>query len=153
MPKYYNASIKNLTYRLRRFKPILEKCLMEELKKHQQELKAIICDQLYSGIDGYNEDIYPPYTIRTRKYKLKHGQPIDRVTLRDSGEFYNSLRVEFDNDGFRIVSDDDKAKHLLKKYGPEVLRITNTNLTTFLRLHIKPVLGRELKKYLSHERT
>ena len=35
MPQYYNASIRNLVYRLRKFKDILSEELKDEIMKHE----------------------------------------------------------------------------------------------------------------------
>lgn len=150
MPKYYNASIRNLLYRLRKFKPVLEQSLKEEIENHEDILTDIIRTQLYSGIDGYMREIRPPYAPRTIKIKQRKGQPTDRVTLRDTGEFYNSLRIEFDDSGFRIVSNDDKAKYLIARYGGAILRIQNEDFTKFLRFYIRPVLAEKMKDYIKN---
>ena len=148
MPKYYNTSLRNLEFRLRKFKPILEEHLKKEFEKHEKEIVDLIRDQLYAGLDGYEEPIEPPYAMRTKKRKLKKGQPIDRVTLKDTGRFYESLRIQFDASGFRIVSDESKAQFLLKKYGPDVLRLMNENLNEVIRQYIRPSLTKKLKEYL-----
>lgn len=150
MARYYNASIRNLVYRLRKFKPILEESLKEEIERNQDVITDIIRTQLYAGIDGYKNDIKPPYTARTVKNKIRKGQPTDRVTLKDTGKFYKSLYVEFDSNGFRILSDDKKAEDLLEKYGEQVLRMTNSELTDFLRTHIRPVLTEKMKNYIKN---
>ena len=111
MTKYYNTSMRNLVYRLRKFKPVLESALREEIENYSYDLIWAIRDQLDMGLDGYYNKIQPPYAPRTIYNKTRKGQPTDRVTLKDTGEFYNSLRIEFDENGFRIVSDDDKSKY------------------------------------------
>lgn len=150
MPKYYNASIRNLTYRLRKFKPILEQCLKEEIEKYGYYLTDIIRIQLDLGIDGNMRRIYPPYALRTIQKKIKKGQPIDRVTLKDTGAFYNSLYVVFEEDGFRIASSDEKVKYLIAKYGGPILRLDDRDFTRFLRYYIRPVLAERLKEYIKH---
>jgi hypothetical protein len=152
MANYYNASLRNLTYRLRKFKDILDQELKEEILRNEDVIIRMIADdQLYEqGIEGRGTSImeYMPYTIRTIKNKQKKGQPYDRVTLRDTGKFHNSLRVEFDDNGFYVVSTDDKAPELLEKYGKTIFRLTNKNLSTLIREHIRPSLQEKLKKYI-----
>lgn len=152
MANYYNASLRNLTYRLRKFKDILDQELKEEILRNEDVIiRMIVDDQLYEqGIEGRGTSImeYMPYTIRTIKNKQKKGQPYDRVTLRDTGKFHDSLRVEFDDNGFYVVSDDDKAPELLEKYGKTIFRLTNENLNTLIKEHIRPSLQEKLKKYI-----
>src|SRR5574344_1599685 len=85
MARYYNASIRNLVYRLRKFKPVLESALKEEVENYADFLTDAVRIQLDMGLDGYYDKIEPPYAPRTVKNKIRKGQPTDRVTLRDTG--------------------------------------------------------------------
>lgn len=155
MPQYFNASIKNLVYRLRKFKDILSDELKNEIMKHEDVIiQMVVRDQLYDqGIEGRGISImsYQPYTARTIQIKQRKGQPYDRVTLRDTGEFYSSLHVEFDDDGFYVTSTDDKAKYLLARYGKTIFRLTNQNFTELLRNYIRPELQQKLKEKILYD--
>lgn len=155
MPQYFNASIRNLVYRLRKFKDILNDELKNEIMKHEDVIiQMVVRDQLYDqGIEGRGISImsYQPYTARTMQIKQKKGQPYDRVTLRDTGEFYSSLHVEFDDDGFYVTSTDDKAKYLLARYGKTIFRLTNQNFTELLRNYIIPELQQKLKEKILYD--
>lgn len=155
MPQYFNASIRNLVYRLRKFKDILNDELKNEIMKHEDVIiQMVVRDQLYDqGIEGRGISImsYQPYTARTMQIKQKKGQPYDRVTLRDTGEFYSSLHVEFDDDGFYVTSTDDKAKYLLARYGKTIFRLTNQNFTELLRNYIRPELQQKLKEKILYD--
>lgn len=152
MTKYYNATIKNFSYRLRKFKPVLEQALKEEIKNNEDKIVGLIQTQLYMGLDGYDREIEPSYTSRTRKYKKKKGQPYDRVTLYDTGEFYKSLHIELDEKGFSIVSDDKKADELLEKYGEPILRLMNSSITEIIRVYLRPALTERMKNYIKNGR-
>lgn len=155
MQKYYNASIRNLVYRLRKFKEILSEELKNEIMKHEDIIVQMVTqDQLYEqGIEGRGISImsYQPYTAKTIRIKQKKGQPYDRVTLRDTGEFYSSLHVEFDDKGFYVTSTDDKAKYLLERYGKTIFRLTNENFSELLRNYIRPSLKEKLKERLLND--
>lgn len=155
MPQYFNASIRNLVYRLRKFKDILSDELKNEIMKHEDVIiQMVVRDQLYNqGIEGRGISImsYQPYTARTIQIKQRKGQPYDRVTLRDTGEFYSSLHVEFDDDGFYVTSTDDKAKYLLARYGKTIFRLTNQNFTELLRNYIRPELQQKLKEKILYD--
>ena len=157
MPQYFNASIKNLVYRLRKFKDILDEELKDEIMKHEDVIVQMVTqEQLYEkGIEGRGTEImsYQPYTARTIRIKQKKGQPYDRVTLKDTGEFYNSLHVEFDDEGFYVTSTDDKAKYLLARYGKTIFRLTDENFSELLSNYIKPSLQEKLKERLLNDRT
>ena len=96
--------------------------------------------------------LFRSYRPRTIKNKQRKGQPYNRVTLKDTGEWYNSLRLVYDVDGFFITSTDEKNTYLKKKYGPTILRLTNENLSMILNKYIRPNLKVKLEKYLKNGR-
>ena len=154
--RYFNTSIRNLAWRLRKFDEILGKELVNEIMSHEKEIiEAVVQNQLYErGINGTGVEImsYEPYRPRTIKNKKRKGQPYNRVTLKDTGEWYNSLRLVYDVDGFFITSTDEKNTYLKKKYGPTILRLTNENLSMILDKYIRPNLKVKLEKYLKNGR-
>lgn len=154
--RYFNTSIRNLAWRLRKFHEILSKELVNEIMSHEKEIiEAVVQNQLYErGINGAGVEImsYEPYRPRTIKNKQRKGQPYNRVTLKDTGEWYNSLRLVYDTDGFFITSTDEKNTYLKKKYGPTILRLTNENLSMILYKYIRPNLKVKLEKYLKNGR-
>lgn len=155
--KYYNLTLKNLVHRLRKFKDVLDQEIKNEILKYEDVIISMVTEQqLYEqGIEGRGIKIssYQPYSQRTIKRKQKKGQPTDRVTLRDTGEFYASLHVEFDGKGFYVTSTDDKAEYLLKRYGKTIFRLTNENLNILIREYIRPELHERLKRYIKSGRT
>lgn len=148
--KRYNATLRNLEYRLRIFKDSLP-TLLEDIVRSKEDVivSAIADDQLYRrGINGKGEKImeYAPYAARTIENKKRKGQPTTRVTLRDTGDFHRSMHVIFDSEGFYITSDDEKAKYLVKKYGGEIYRLTDKNFTRIIRSHVRKELVKRLKQ-------
>lgn len=77
---------------------------------------------------GISIDTYAPYTPYTKAIKKEKGQPYDRVTLNDTGDFEGSLYIEFQADGFRIYAADSKTDELTDKYGSEILGLSDENL-------------------------
>ena len=148
--KRYNATIRNLEYRLRKFKDSLP-MLLEDIIRDKEDVivSAIANDQLYRrGVNGKDEKImdYMPYMPKTIKIKKKKGQPTTRVTLRDTGAFHESMFVVFDSEGFYITASDFKTPYLVEKYGEEIFRLTDKNFTRILRSHIKKELVKRLKQ-------
>lgn len=150
--KYYNTSIRNLAYRLRRFKDSLDELLAEIIKEKEDVIiSAVVDDQLFRrGVNGKDIKIwsYAPYAERTIQIKQKKGQPTTRVTLRDTGDFHKSVRLVQDAGGFYLTSEDKKVEHLRKKYGDEIFRLTNKNLGRILDAHIRRELIKRLKQQL-----
>lgn len=148
--KRYNASIRNLTYRLRAFKEVLPFLLGDIIKAKEDVIVAAIAnEQLFRrGITGRGLKImdYAPYKPSTIKAKKRKGQPTTRVTLRDTRAFHQAMYVVFDEEGFYITSSDPKTEALKAKYGDDIFRLTNENFNRILRTHIRRELVKQLKK-------
>ena len=88
-------------------------------------------DQLYDkGITATGVSIwdYAPYSPVTIQYKQEEGQPYDRVTLRDTGEFHQSFYLQIDNEKFAFDAEDWKTRELLRQYGDEIMGLTDYNI-------------------------
>lgn len=114
-----------------------------ELLKHLSESKDftdLIIElntqkQLFNkGIDSTGkslESIGGFYSFETVNIKNEKGQPTDRVTLKDSGDFYNSFRVFLNNKGFVITADTIKdTDNLIDRWGADILGLTDESLST-----------------------
>jgi hypothetical protein len=107
--------------------------VFKELSKDENLKDNIIVynteDQLYKlGIDDTGKSLgqYTPYT---KQVKAEKGQPNDRITLRDTGAFYESFRVLNTPDGLLITADSIKDdKDLREEFGKEIIGLTGSNL-------------------------
>lgn len=148
--KVYNASLRNLAYRLRKFKDDLPTVLEAAIYESEDAIvSAIANDQLYRrGINGKEQKImdYAPYAPRTIQNKMRKGQPTTRVTLRDTGAFHKSMFVVADEQGFYVTSDDNKVQYLVPKYGDNIFRLTDKNLTRIVKSHIRKAIVKKLKE-------
>jgi hypothetical protein len=98
-------------------------------------------EQLFAaGVRSDGTDIEPPYTPFTVRLKGFKGQPTDRVTLRDTGDFHRSFRLEFNADEFTIVAGDIKEQKLKAKYGELILGLTDANTQKLIDLIREPLL-------------
>lgn len=125
----------------------------EYLQAATMEAEEVILDmnrsQMYDeGKDRNGNDIQPPYAPATIQYKRRKGQPTNRVTLRDKGDFHLSLYIEYDTDGFEIKDDDFKTSFLTKRYGVAVLGLTDSNVKILSDEVYKPRLLEMLKNKL-----
>lgn len=88
---------------------------------------------------------YSAYTIFLKEQK---GQPIDKVTLKDTGEFYKSFDVILTGTDFKITADTIKGdKDLLREWGEDILGITDDNLNVLIdeaKKIIIPVIKEQL---------
>lgn len=108
--------------------------------------------QLYAkGVNrlGVRIDEYQPYRPLTIQVKIEKRQPYDRVTLKDTGEFYDSFYVETAEDRFYIKASDEKTNWLIKKYGSEILGLTNDSLAEFINDYVKDEAYNRVKEILN----
>lgn len=161
---YFNLALKNLQNRLRAFKPVLNERFLQLILDNEDSIIQLITeDQLFGrGEDGRGISLgsYKPGTIR---YKKRKNQPTDRVTLKDKGNFYKSLKVVLTKDeGFYVESDFarsgdasdyfyGKRDYLLGKY-PYALRLSDENLKALIATIIKPKVIEWMRSYLLEER-
>lgn len=110
-------------------------------------IDAVTDKQLFDlGEDGKGNRL-PGYTRTTIRIKLSKNQPADRTTLKDSGKFHASFRVDAFNDRFEVKATDEN--NLIERYGIDILRITNDNLRDFLNMYFI----NNLKSYVSSKFT
>lgn len=108
-------------------------------------------DQLYEqGITATGVSImdYAPYSDVTIEIKQAKGDPYDRVTLRDEGDFHRSFYLQIDNDKFTFDAEDWKTRELLKEYGDEIMGLTQHNIEELEKGIILPLLMEQARKDL-----
>lgn len=91
-------------------------------------------EQLYSrGVDSEGAQLSPPYTPLTVEIKKEKGQRFDHVTLKDTGQFYESFKVTAIKSGDLVIEADAQKEdnNLIDKYGEDVLGLTEESLDRF----------------------
>lgn len=91
---------------------------------------------------------YAPYSPVTIAIKEAKGQPTNRVTLRDEGDFESSFFLEVGDKQFEIKASDFKTEDLIKKYGRQILGLTDENIAILIWQYIYPDLMDEAKKQI-----
>ena len=107
--------------------------------------------QLYEqGINriGVKLSDFAPYSETTVMLKRIKGDPYDRVTLRDDGDFHGEWKVEADDKGFKLTTSDWKEELLGRHYGKEIYGLTEENAQEFTTEYIKPDLLRITREIL-----
>ena len=89
---------------------------------------------------------YAPYSPVTIQIKKAKGQPYNRVTLRDEGDFEQSFFVEADFEKFQIFAADGKTEDLIRKYGSQILGLTYESKKQLTWEYIFPDLLSKAKK-------
>ncbi len=80
-------------------------------------------EQMYDGINSEGLAIEPEYKPFTVQMKESKGQPSTRVTLKDTGSFYEEMYADPRGDKMYIDSKDSKSNELQEKYGDEIFGI------------------------------
>jgi len=110
------------------------------IKQTSSDLAALNRKQLRAGIRSTGTEIKPDYAPYTILVKDQKGQPTDRVTLEDTGEFYASIYPELTTDGYQMSASDRKTPDLLKKYGKTILGLTKENRDQYVMTVFLPEL-------------
>ena len=108
-------------------------------------------EQLFEqGINRLGVEIsdYAPYSPVTIAIKEAKGQPTNRVTLRDTGDFEASFFLEVGDKQFEIKASDFKTEDLIKKYGRQILGLTDENIAALIWQYIFPDLMEKAKNVL-----
>lgn len=94
-----------------------------EEKETQDFLIKVLQDQLFeTGADGNGESL-GKYSFFTAQIKRAKGQPTDRITLVDTGDFYESYFIDAFRGGFIIDADGEKEdSNLFDRYGDDILK-------------------------------
>lgn len=145
-------SILKLTDNVRAF----ERDLKIQIQKSLQDNEAYIVelnseDQLFEKGEnnlGVKIEDYRPYSALTIEIKRFKHQPYDRVTLRDSGDFHRSFYLQIGDDYFEIKASDSKTTDLIKKYGRQILGLTDQNIAEVIWTYLYPDLIIYRNKYL-----
>lgn len=108
-------------------------------------------EQLFErGVNRLGVEImdYAPYSPVTIEIKKALGQPTNRVTLRDEGDFESSFFLEVGDKQFEVKASDFKTEDLIKKYGRQILGLTDENIAILIWQYIYPDLMDEAKKQI-----
>lgn len=125
----------------------LDSIILDAVKQNEAEIIDLNIEQLENGLNNDSSQIAPAYTTTTIQIKRLKGQPTNRVTLKNEGDFHNSIFIAYGSDRFALGSTDIKTKKLKKKYGFKVLGLTDDSIQETIEL-IKPDLRDSIKKKL-----
>lgn len=141
--------IKTLRKNVEQWQRSLPDVVLESVKDNEAEIIDLnIEEQLFQkGIDSEGQAITPGYSPLTISIKTAKGQPTDRVTLRDTGDFHRSFQISYGNDAFAFFATDPKSQDLEKKYGGEIFGLTDDSLEEAIEI-VKPDLTTKSEKII-----
>ncbi|QDP50440.1 MAG: hypothetical protein Unbinned5350contig1001_55 [Prokaryotic dsDNA virus sp.] len=127
--------IQNLIERVKNIENSMNEIVLFAVKENEDfVLELNLEKQLYKGFKNNGDSVRPKYAPSTIKRKKRKGQPFDRVTLKDKGDFYEGFRVEYEEDSFIIYGDDEKTKYLIKRYGKEVFGLNDKSIGDLIEM-------------------
>lgn len=136
----YISNLENLEHTL------VEKAKDAILSKQGQILGNLKLRLFNTGIDGDGNKIKPDYAYSTTQIKARKKQRTSHVTLRDTGDFYKSMFIDFDNGNIFVNSNDSKSSSLINKYGKSIMELTLQEQRIIIDTIIEPFLVKEIKK-------
>ena len=124
--------------------------LDKDLQKYVLDLNRI--EQLYKrGIDAEGvtlESIGGSYTEFTVAIKQTKGQPTNRVTLKDTGDFYDSFELAVKGEGIEIKANPIKEGISLEvRWGDDIIGLADTSKEELIE-KLKPLIIREVRERL-----
>ena len=125
--------------------------VLDTIEANQELIIDTITEkQLFQhGEDGNGEKLPLPYAEKTQMIKRAKGQPIDRITLKDTGDFYASMVMVRQADSVRTYFTDYKSDRLYKDWGAEIGSISKRNLGEIVDSDIKEDFIRSLREKLN----
>lgn len=106
-------------------------------------------NQLFDfGIDNNGRKLFPSYSPFTVSAKRLFQLPYNRVTLFQTGAFYDAFDFRNANNKITIFSRDSKSSDLQDKYGSAIFGLTNDNQKKLNSEIIKPELLTFINKYI-----
>jgi hypothetical protein len=139
-------SIKNMVRRLRDFDKRSEEIVIQVSKQFEAEILDMNTqEQLFNkGIDA-DGDSLGKYATLTKQIKAGLGQPTNRVTLKDTGDFHDSFFARFVGKNIAIGATDEKAEKLEDRYGKAIYGLTDDNLQEVIDM-VRPEMINEFRK-------
>ena len=86
---------------------------------------------------------YSPFTVQEKQRK---GQPTDRITLKDTGDFYRTFDVIPFKGGFRIEADPQKEENNLEEeWGANIIGLNQQNIEIIVNFY-RNVINEKVKQ-------
>ena len=143
-------AITNLIESLTKYKANINEYMEDITRSIEDEIKEINIHQQYDlGQDRSGYAITPEYAESTIRYKRRKGQPTDRVTLQDTGQYHDTFKIRYEAEGFELYANDWKAGFLDKKYGKEIYGLQDEAARELADQVYQPRMIQKLKNLLS----
>lgn len=123
----------------------IRKEVIGTIKDTAEDIAELNRGQLFVGKRADDKMIEPPYAPFTIRIKEMLGQPVDRVTLKFTGAFWASIKVNVKSDTYTVTATDNKRKKLEAKYGEEILGLSDeSKREEYLPNYFMPALKKRI---------
>jgi hypothetical protein len=147
MVGFFKMNIESYTWHLNNLIDDIDKEINNIIQKKKNLILRIIRTRLYQkSLDGNLKEILPSYSKQTELYKKEKRQIRTRVTLRDTGEWYKSFQLLYENGDLTVISNLDKTDFLVDKYGSAILEFTDEEIKLIYDSIIEPHLLKLINK-------
>lgn len=129
----------------------LNRAMSQAMEKNKDVFEDAQLVQFDSGknADGRSRGTYRPFTKLKKRMK---GQPTDRVTLKDTGSFYNKTKAVRRGKSIELKSTDSKTDEIIDKYGEKVFGLDEQTMSLLVIPRIKPTFVQQVKNQLKPRR-
>ena len=86
--------ISNLKQSIEEIQQSINRSCKQAFNQNQQKVLDLNRKQMFEGVKSDDTITLPPYAQSTVRLKIKKLQPYDRVTLKNTGAFYDNLLLE-----------------------------------------------------------
>ncbi len=131
--------LNNLQNTIRQLEDSINRSIQESIKANEGIIKTLQTSQLFAGKTKEDAKITPDYALSTKIIKRRKGQPTDRVTLRDTGDFYRSIEVVAGGNAMIIRTIISYSIYLINKYA-DILGLTADNWEKFINQYTLPTI-------------
>ena len=122
---------------------------VDSLRETSDAITEAVQRQALAGLRSDGSRILPEYSDLTISIKKEKGQPTDRVTLYDTGDYFRSMRTDVSANAVITTASDEKAENLRKKYGTrggKLLTPGGKFKQGYIDDTLNPVFMRKIKK-------
>lgn len=116
------------------------------IEANAEKIEELNLQQLYDGKDADGNDITPEYAESTKRIKRKKGQPTNRVTLNDKGDFYQGIKLKKVQNIYELVGTDSKSKILEAKYGDRIIDLSEESKGVLVNEILLPAMEEKIKQ-------
>lgn len=139
--KAYKAKLEQV---ISDFDAITDKVLDDNKQAYADENTRVLFNE---GVDSQGNKL-PEYSEITKRIKQKKGQPTNRMTLKDTGDFHEGFFAKISSGKMTISSKDDKTNELTERYGQDIFGLQADDRRLVSREMVLPDLIKELKQRL-----